>query len=216
MIIDHTWDEYIRRREKIGLNKYNGAYYYSKEIVKNIIPEVRTDRNWITVVAGNIGADHSICFVHDNVGFERSYAYMREYKDVIYIVGLPDMVERASEFGKAIYLPLSVDVEYVKQFQTEKTKDVAFIGRRATRRNWRFLPMVEFVENLPREMLLAEMAQYRYVYAIGRTAIEAKVLGCEILPFHPRLMDVSLWQILDNKEAAQILQKELDKIDADV
>ena len=57
------------------------------------------------------------------------------------------------------------------------------------------------------------MAEYRRVYAVGRCAIEAKCLGCEVLPFDPRYPDPELWQVLDNKDAAAILQKELEKID---
>lgn len=213
IIIDHTYKEYKERREKIGNDRYNGAYYYSKEIVENIIPYVKTDRNWITIKAGELGADHSICFVHNNVNFETAYAYMRAYKDVIYVVGLPDMVQRASDFGKTIYLPLSIDVKYVQQFKTDKIKDRAFVGRRATRRTWHFPDDTDFIEGLPRDELLSRMAQYRRVFAIGRTAIEAKALDCDILPFHPRLPDPELWQVLDNRDASKILQKELDKID---
>lgn len=215
MIISHEDPIYIRRRNQIGDDRWNGAYYYSKEIVENIIPNVKTDRNWITIKVRKKGADHSICFIHNNVTFEETYEYMRNYKDVIYVVGLPDMVPRAQRFGQTIYLPLSVDVDYVKQFAVEeKTKDIAFVGRRATRRNWLFPEKPDYIEGLPREQLLKEMAKYRRVYAIGRTAIEARILGCDILPFHPRLMDPSLWKVLDNKEAAKILQKELISIDS--
>ena len=50
MIIDHNHPLYAKKRNNlINGNKYNGAYYYSREIVKNIIPLVKTDRNWITI-----------------------------------------------------------------------------------------------------------------------------------------------------------------------
>lgn len=46
MIIDHNNPLYVKKRNSlINGNKYNGAYYYSREIVKNIIPLVKTDRN---------------------------------------------------------------------------------------------------------------------------------------------------------------------------
>ena len=67
--------------------------------------------------------------------------------------------------------------------------------------------------NIPREELLKFIAPYRKVYAIGRCAIEAKVLGCEILPFYDPFPDPEYWAVLDNKEAAEILQEELDVID---
>ena len=45
MIIDHNHPDYKAKWKTLGEDKYNGAYYYSKEIVKNIIPNVKTDRN---------------------------------------------------------------------------------------------------------------------------------------------------------------------------
>ena len=47
------------------------------------------------------------------------------------------------------------------------------------------------------------------------TEIEAKVLGCEILPYDPRFPDPERWKVLDNRDAAVILQKQLDLIDGD-
>lgn len=214
MIIDHTHPAYLEAREKIGRNKYNGAYYYSKEICDIIIPMIKTDRHWMTIKAGEYAIDHSICFVHNNRNFDGAYSYLKPYKDIIYVVGLPDMVDVASKQGKTIYLPLSVDVEYAKQFRAQwKTRNRAFVGRKETRRDWTFPPGTDFVELLPREELLSEMAKYKEVYAIGRTAIEGKILGCKILPFHPRLPDTSLWQIFDSRDAGKLLQKKLDEID---
>lgn len=54
-----------------------------------------------------------------------------------------------------------------------------------------------------------EMAKYRKVYAVGRTAIEARALGCEIGAYDPRYNNVSIWKILDNSDAAVLLQKAL-------
>ena len=213
MIIDHTDPKYILRRDAIGKHRYNGAYYYSKEIVKNIIPAVDTDRNWITVRVPGAGYDHSIIFVHDNVAFERTYDYMREYDDVIYVVSLPDMVERAEKFGKTILLPMSVDVKYVKSFKTKKDRDTAFAGRDEWRGGLTLPEGTDLVEMLPREEFLSQMARYKNVYAVCRVAIEAKVLGCKVLPFHPRFPDPDEFKILDNAEAAKILQKQLDEID---
>lgn len=215
-VIDHTRPEYKWRYNRLSeANKHNGAYYYSKEIVKNIIPNVKTDRPWVTIKAGNMMLDRAIVFIHNNVAFEKAYDYIRPYDDLILVVGLPDMVERVRPYGTPIYLPLSVDVEEVAKHRRKKTKGKAFVGRYETRRRSGVLfgQDTDYIEGLPREQLLDEMAKYEQVYAIGRTAIEAKVLGCEILPFHPRLQDVSMWKILDNKDAAKMLQAELDKID---
>jgi len=214
LIIDHTYPEYIRARMRIGKNGYNGAYYYSREIKRFFCMNVKTDRNWITIKAGDVAVDHSIVFVHNNRDFERSYSYLFDYEDLVYVVGLPDMVEPVSEHGKTIYLPLSVDVSYVEKFKVEeKTRKKAFVGRRETRRDWGFPRGTDLVEMMPRHELLAEMAKYEQVYAIGRCAIEAKILGCEVLPFHPRLPDPDLWQVLDSRDAAKMLQRMLDEID---
>ena len=64
---------------------------------------------------------------------------------------------------------------------------------------------------MPRERLLKKMAQYKKIYAVGRTAIEARALGCEILPYDPRFPDVDRWKVIDNLEAAKMLQEELDR-----
>ena len=213
MIIDHTHPKYVERRNRLKADFYNGAYFYSVEICKNMIPIVETDRNWITVRAGDEAIDHSIVFVHDIDSFERTYRYLTAYKDIIYVVGHPDMIRRAEAFGKTIYLPLSVDVDYVKQFRTEKTRDTAFAGRKAIRDGLQLPEGIDYIECRPREEFLAEVAKYRKIYTITRGAIEAKILGCEVLSFHKRYPDPDLWQILDNKDAAKMLQRELDKID---
>ena len=57
------------------------------------------------------------------------------------------------------------------------------------------------------------MALYKRVYAVGRCALEAKILGCEILPYDSRYPDPSVWVVLDNSEVIPMLQKELDKLE---
>ncbi len=216
-IIDHNRPEYKWRYEKLpDRDKHNGAVYYSREIVKNIIPNVKTDRPWVTIKAGTLMMDRAIVFVHNNVNFEKAYDYIKDYKDLILIVGLPDMVDRVKAYGTPIYLPLSVDVEEVAKHRQPKTRGRAFVGRYETRRRSAatFAADVDCIEGMPRDQLLDAMAKYEQVYAIGRTAIEAKVLGCEVLPFHPRLPDPEIWKVFDNREAAKLLQEELDKIDS--
>ena len=66
-IVDHDHPVYRRKRMQAGRNKWNGAYYYSKEIVDNIIPLVKTDRNWLTINVPEVAYDHSIVFIHNNL-----------------------------------------------------------------------------------------------------------------------------------------------------
>lgn len=211
MILDHHDLTMKVQRQSLGTGRWNGAYYYSVELCRNIIPYVYTDRDWITMKVDNRAADHSIYFVHNNLNPDR-YAFLANYSDVVLVCGIQETTEKVKGYGIPIYLPLSVDVGEVEQYARPKTKDTAFVGRMAKRRDT--LPDgIDYIENIPREELLARVAEYRQVYAVGRCAIEAKVLGCEVLPYDPRFPDPSVWKIMDNRDAAKILQEELDKID---
>lgn len=218
-IYDHTKIQYQNRWQMAGKNKYNGAFYYSQEIVNNIIPNVETDRSWITVNIPRVGADHAVVFVHNNLD-TTLYQWIKDtFNDVVMVCGVPETVEKikAAGFEKAIYLPLSVDVKYVEQFRKDKkTKKIAFAGRpgkRSSKYNVDLPDGIDYLEGMPRGELLRRMADYEKVYAVGRTAIEAKILGCEVLPYDPRYPDPDVWQIVDNSEAAAMLQVELDRID---
>lgn len=215
MIIDHTHPAYIRKWQNAGLNQFNGAYYYSQEIIENIIPNIETSRNWITVNVKGVGCDHAIVFIHNNK-YPSNYEWLHYYgyKDLVLVCGIPETVEKVAHLGKAIYLPISVDVDYVKQFRVEKkTKGTAFVGRPAKRKGLTLPDDIDYLEGLPREELLRTMAEYKTVYAVGRCAIEAKILGCKLKAYDPRFPKVSRWKILDNKDAVSMLQEELDRID---
>ena len=95
MIIDHTHPLYVKKRNSMSKDgKYNGAYYYSREIVKNIIPRVKTDRNWITIRLPEMKnhPDHSIIFIHNNRN-PNYYSYLKDYKDCILVCSLPRTYE---------------------------------------------------------------------------------------------------------------------------
>ena len=205
MIIDHSNPSH---RKLSSQSKYNGAYYYSKEIVENIIPRVKTDYNWVTINTSE-AADHSIVFVHNNLHPEH-YDYLKQYKDLILVVGVPDTAPKVAHLGKVIYLPLSVDVAYVEQYKCPKDKDVCFVGRPSKFEGTKATG--DCISGIPRDELLARLARYKQAYAVGRCAIEARILGCEILPYDPRFPDPSIWKVVDNAEAAAILQRELDKL----
>ena len=210
MIIDHTHPLYRQTYAMLGANRYNGAYYYSKEICERIIPNVVTDYNWMTINVPGAGCDHMIVFVHNNKN-PKYYGWLSKFKDLILICGIPETVPKMEYLGRAIYLPLSINVEEVRQYITEKTKDTAFAGRKAKHRDIKLPIDTDLLQGMPRERLLKKMAQYKKIYAVGRTAIEAKALGCEILPYDPRFPDVDRWKVIDNLEAAKMLQEELDR-----
>lgn len=210
MIINH--DNPLYRRIIAGqyANRFNGAYYYSKEICERIIPNVETDRNWITVNVQGVGFDHAIVFIHNNMNPER-YEWLSRYDDLILVCGIPETVPKVEHLGRAIYLPLSINVAEVESYRKPKTKEAAFAGRPSKKKCARWSEGIDFLQNMPRERLLDRMAEYRYIYAVGRTAIEAKALGCEILPYDPRFPDPERWKVIDNLEAAKMLQEELDR-----
>lgn len=213
MILDHNNLLFLQKWRYAKDHRFNGAYYYSKEIVNNIIPRIKTDRNWITINVGGMALHHSIVFIHDNLNPARSMAWLSHARDLILVCGVKETMDKVKCYGRPIYLPLSVDVPYVSQFKTEKTKDVAYVGRKGKPGTEKLPKDIDYISGLPRVELLKELAKYKKVYAVGRCAIEARVLECEILPFDERYPDPSVWKILDNRFAAKMLQLELDKID---
>ena len=215
IIVDHNHPtiKAIRSNPKFAPHKYNGAYYYSVEIGKYFIPTIKTNRNWVTINVKSLAPRHAIVFAHNNVHLEWYKKY--QGKDAILVCGMPETAERLKIYGKTIYLPLSVDVEEVARFRTDKTKDVCFCGRNEKRTS--AVPDdVPSLEGMPRDMLLQELAKYRRAYAVDRCAIEAKILGCEVLNYgynygvqHP----ADFWQIIDSRDAAKMLQEALNQID---
>ena len=213
MIIDHTHPEYVKRRNKQGFGKYNGAYYYSKDICKYIIPNVKTNRNWVTVRMEDLPIpDHSIVFIHNNRN-PNYYEYLKQYNDLILVCSIEDTAEKVGFFGKSIVFPLSVNVASVKKYYKEnKTKDMAFAGRRLKMNN-RIPEKADILTDMPQNKLIQAMSDYRTIFAVGRTAIQAKILGCEIGVYDSKYEDPSIWKIIDCSDAVKILQQKLDEID---
>lgn len=214
MIFNHEHQAYKEKSKRIHANPYNGAYYYSKEITDNIIPLVKTDRNWVLVNVEGYAYDHSIVFIHNNK-CPSLYSWLEDYKDLILVCGIPSTCQKVAHLGTPIYLPLSVDIDYISKFKVnKKSKEIAYVGRKEKRQKVKpDVLRADKIENVPRDKMLKAMAQYKKVYAVGRCAIEAKILGCEVLPYDPRFPDPDIWQVLDNKYAAYLLQEKLDEID---
>lgn len=190
----------------------NGAYWYAREIESNIAPLVDTERDWVLLNVRGMCTDHAIVFIHNNL-YPDHYSWLSQYDDLVLVCGIPETVVNVAHLGTAVYLPLSIDVEHVAQFRREKDRRVCYAGRRSKLGGKRFPRKVDMLTGLNRDDLLRELARYRQCYAVGRCALEAKALGCEVLPYDPRFPDPSFWQVLDNRDAASMLQGILDVID---
>lgn len=132
---------------------------------------------------------------------------------MVLVCGVPETCEKVKQYGKTIYLPLSIPVDGIKKYRTTKTEEVCYAGRKGKFAECNVLQGIPKVEDLPREEFLKELAKYRKVYAVGRTALEAKVLGCKILPYDPRFPKPEVWEVFDTKDAIKLLQAQLDEID---
>lgn len=210
MIISHNNPDYALKHE--GATIFNGAYYYSREIVDKFIPNIETDRNWVTINIPGKAFSHSIIFIHNNKN-PFMYDFLQNYKDLVMVCGVPSTCDKVRHLGRAIYLPLSVDVKQVEKYKREKDKDLAYVGRRGKHEGVKFPVGTDFIEGVDRETLLRKMSRYKRVFAVGRTAIEAKILGCEVLPYDVRFPDPNFWQVVDSMEAVNLLQEKLNKID---
>lgn len=216
MNITHEHPLYKTRRSKQGNGKYNGAYYYSKDIVKYIIPNVKTDRKWVTVRLEDCteNLDHSIVFIHNNRN-PNYYEYLRKYKDVVCVCSQPHTYENMKFFGNPVLLPLSLDVKSVEKYKLKThDKDTAFAGRRLKLNN--HVPnKADILTDMSQTELIKAMAHYKEIYAVGRTAIQAKILGCKVLPYDNMYPDPRIWKIVDCTEAVKMLQRILNEIDGE-
>lgn len=213
MIISHEHPKYRAKFYAGGRNRYNGAYYYSKEICELMIPRIKTDRNWVTINIPGEAKDHSIVFIHNNK-LPSLYSWLSDFSDLILVCGVPSTCEKVKHLGTPVYLPLSVDVAAVEKYKREDHPlGACFAGRGAKRLGILFPEKVEPLEGMPRSELLKRMSLFKRAYAVGRCAIEAKILGCEVMPYDERFPDPDFWKVLDTRKAAEILQELLNDID---
>ena len=212
-IINHESEEY----KAIGLKHNNGAYYYSLEICKNIIPKVKTKRNWVTINAMNQCVDNAVVFIHNNEHPEK-YANLSKYDNLVLVCLFPKtlktMIEMFPKFH-SIYLPLSIDSSFVKKFKAKKkTKNTCYFGRLAKcPKELLENDKIDKINGNDRDELLKQVAKYKNVYAVDRCALEAKLLGCNVIPFDCNYNKGDKFAPIDNKETAKELQRLLNEID---
>lgn len=197
-----------------GIN--NGAYWYAKEIEDIILPAL--DMNLYVITAGstlhkaNEVPNDALVICHSNDKPRNSYMHLF-HKNILWVCSKPSTVLIMQSYGeKAVYVPLSIDTEYVKQFKTKKTREIAFVGNA-----WGYksdylasLPKdVHQLTNLPRDQLLTEMAKYKTVIADGRCNIEAQVLGCKVqLPKYDKFETIER-EVVDSRDAIPYWQEAL-------
>lgn len=211
--------KFTQWRDKQTYGKENGAYYYSKEIEENILPELKLDMLFVTAGAALYTPrelpDGTIVICHDNRSTKQSYGKLFG-KGVIWVCSKHSTVDTLEGYGeRAVYVPLSIDTEYVKQFKRKKTKDIAYVGNA-----WAFkheylnsLPIdIEQLSGMARIKLLKEMAKYKRVIAEGRCLMEAQVLGAKTeVPKYDGHESVYV-EALDNREAVKYWREALDPI----
>ena len=211
-IFSHLSPEYL----ELNIPHDNGAYYYSKEIYENIIPKIKTKRDWCLINVKNQCTDGVIVFIHNNKNPER-YNWLAGYKDLILICSQPKtlafMIEMYPKFH-CILIPLSIDVKYVKQFKPKrKTKDTCYFGRIVKCPEEIYLnDKIDKISGENRDETLKIVGKYKNCYAIGRCALEAKALGCNVIPHEGEYENVD-FKLLDNSEVIPELQRLLNEID---
>ena len=212
VIVDHTHPEFVARRPRYGPdNRWDGELMYSIDIVEGIAPRVETDRPLVTVGIRGECEDRAVFWIHNNVD-QTIYSWLTAYRGLVLVCGTPETVAKVAHLGTAIYLPLSIDVADVCSHARPKDRGACAFGRPEKMR-FPFPEGTDILPPMPRDEALDAVAGYCRCYAVGRCAIEAKALGCEILPYDPRYPDPSVWRVVDVAEAASLLQKQLDEID---
>lgn len=207
MIISHLDKDYNPPCE-------NGANIYSQLICKFFVPNIKTDRNWVTINVGKC-VDNSIVFIHSNINTAKRYGFLKDYKNLILVCSQISTMKAVENFGKAVYLPLSIDTNYVEKFRTYfKDRCCCYAGRKAKNGvDALKCTGIDFLYDIPHDELLHRMAHYHYVYAVGLTAIEAKCLGCNVLAYDDRFPDPSVWKVKDCRQMIPELQRLIDKFE---
>lgn len=191
----------------------NGAHIYSELICKYFVPNIVTDRNWVTINCEK-AVDNSIVFIHSNLNTEKKYAYLKNYKNLILVCSQKSTCRAVENLGKTIYLPLSIDLDYIKSFRSNiKDRQCCYAGRKGKCGMDALPKHIDYLCDISHEELLARMAHYLYVYAVGLTALEAKALGCNVLPYDQRFPDPSVWVVRDIKQMIPVFQNLLNNLE---
>jgi hypothetical protein len=217
IIQDHNTNEYKIAQARLKSGKFNGAYFYSKEIVDCFIPKIKTSYNWQTI-NHQTAPEHCIVFVHSNNALYR-YDYLLTYRDIILVCSTHNSVKELKKKGhkKVVYVPLSIDTEYLSQFKNEYKNGTIAAGNL-----WAFTPQTKqfFIHNgikhyhdVEREDLLRLISKSETVYAIGRTAMEAIYLGANVIQPDKEYPVEKYTTYFTQKKAISILKRHIKKFE---
>lgn len=202
--------KYKKWYDQQGVRKNNGSYYYSKEVEQIILPHL-SDLPVVIVTAGAVLYNTrdiprgSVIICHDNRTTKDSYGKFFG-KNMLWVCSKQSTVDTLSSYGeRAVYVPLSIDTQYVAQFKRQRRKNAtAFVGNA-----WAFkdkyiasLPDdVVILNDMERGQLLKEMAKYKHVIAEGRCLMEAQVLGASCtVPQYPDGVESVYVEAVDSRD----------------
>lgn len=198
--------------KKLNLPYQNGAYWYSVELCENILPKIKTNRRAVTINMDGYCEDNAIVFIHNNDNPYR-YDWLGKYKSLILVCSKYETLASVIEIlpkAHVIYLPLSIDTDYVKQFKAKRKYNKACFMGRLCKKPEELPDETEIYGNLPREELLKKVAKCKTVYATARCLLEAKCLGCNAIETG---IQHGSEELLDNKDVIPMLQKLINEID---
>lgn len=208
--------EYKKWRNSLKSGQFNGAYFYAKEIEDIILPKLEGDF-FINTVAVQLYEpkqipDGAIVVAHDNYHtVERYSPYFG--KNITWICSKYDAYFKLMGRGeRAVLVPMSVDTEYVRKVagKPRKTLDTGFFGNawdfKESEMTKLYTQGVELISNLTREEALKRMAKFKTMYAEGRCAIEATVLGCDVKLIEYPDFPAEPVQVLDSRDVIDLWQ----------
>lgn len=222
IVFDHNTELYWANRYKqlhAALGKTNGAYTYSQEIVKYQVPVLERllkDKHAFVFTVGHSfdyklsGQPLVINYLHEAFSREKDRierSITRNKTRHIWITGrYKDSLLIKRQYGTCIFLPMSIDADYIRSFATDQprfTNRIIFFGnryfnKRATE-SWirtffhKLNIKVDSISNnlyepegekpilLKREAVLRVLSHYKYGIGSEKCALEMYALGLKVL-----------------------------------
>ena len=219
----YTDANYKALRATVG-DPENGLNSYTHLIEDKMAPLLNTERPIDSMGLSALrSADHAIVFIHHNLSPDTHYDWLHKYRDLVLVTGIPATYSLLQfAFPEPDYhiilQPVPVDTDYISQFKAKHTLHYAYAGNPYDFKQsdlHHFLPPdTPMLTGLPHDQLLREMSLYKYIYAVGITAVEAQVLGCKLKQCDSRFPNPELtFPVTDYKDAVQNIQTHLDFID---